>query len=75
MHSLTAAPSSSKDEILLSTLALPAQTGVERLPETYSEDDNYDNEEEILAVEDLDEDSSQSSDETADDWLPKRESG
>ncbi|XP_033470368.2 uncharacterized protein LOC117249090 [Epinephelus lanceolatus] len=75
LGTLSSAPSSSKDEILLSTLALPAQTGVERLPETYSEDDDYDNEEEILALEDLDEDSSQSSDETADDWLPKKESG
>lgn len=69
------APSSSEEDILLSTLALPAQTGMERFTEPFSEDDDYDNEEETLAVDDLEGDSSQSSDVTADDWLPKRESG
>lgn len=75
MPSSTAAPSSSEDDILLSTLALPAQTGVVRFIEPYSEDDDDDIEEETPALEDLEEDSSQSSDITADDSLPKRESG
>ncbi|XP_075967725.1 uncharacterized protein LOC142971027 isoform X2 [Anarhichas minor] len=75
LGSLSTAPSSSEEDILLSTLALPAQTGMERFTEPFSEDDDYDNEEETLAVDDLEGDSSQSSDVTADDWLPKRESG
>lgn len=75
MSSSTTAPSSSEEDLLLSTLALPAQTGVERFSEPYSEDDDYDNEEETLSLEDLEEDSSQSLGVTADDWLPKRESG
>ncbi|XP_070785407.1 zinc finger protein ZFMSA12A-like [Enoplosus armatus] len=72
---LSSAPSSSEEDILLSTLALPAQTGVERFSEPYSEDDDYDYEEETLVLEDLEEVSSQSSGVTADDWSPKRESG
>ncbi|XP_044042883.1 zinc finger protein 649-like [Siniperca chuatsi] len=75
LGTLSSAPYSSDEDILLSTLALPAQTGVDRFSEPYSEDDDYDNEEETLALEDLENDSSQSSDVTADDWLPKRESG
>ncbi|KAM6895952.1 uncharacterized protein PEZ65_021087 [Lycodopsis pacificus] len=75
LGSLSTAPSSSEEDILLSTLALPAQTGMERFTEPFSEDYDYDNEEETLAVDDLEGDSSQSSDVTADDWLPKRESG
>ncbi|XP_031715166.1 zinc finger protein 2-like isoform X1 [Anarrhichthys ocellatus] len=75
LGSLSTAPSSSEEDILLSTLALPAQTGMERFTEPFSEDDDYDNEEETLAVDDLEGDSSQSADVTADDWLPKRESG
>ena len=39
-------------------------------------DEDYDSEEEALALEDLEaEDLSPSSDVTADDWLPKKESG
>jgi len=68
------APSSSEDDILLSTLALPAQTGMERFTEPDSEDD-YDEDEGTLVLEDLEGDLTQSSDVTADDWLPKRESG
>ncbi|XP_074482141.1 uncharacterized protein LOC141762120 [Sebastes fasciatus] len=75
LGTLSTAPSSSEDDILLSTLALPAQTGVVRFIEPYSEDDDDDIEEETPALEDLEEDSSQSSDITADDSLPKRESG
>lgn len=41
----------------------------------YSGDDGYDNEEETLAIEDIDETSIQTSAVTADDWLPKKESG
>ncbi|KAM9334994.1 uncharacterized protein ABDE67_021529 [Symphorus nematophorus] len=73
---LSSAPSSCEEDIILSTLALPAPTGVDRFTEPVSEDEDYDNEEETLVLEDLEEDdSSQSSDATADDWLPKRESG
>ncbi|XP_028426709.1 zinc finger protein 567-like [Perca flavescens] len=72
---LSSAPSSSEGDIVLSTLALPARSGVERFTESYSEDDDYDNEEETLALEDLEEDSSRSSVGTADDLLPIRESG
>lgn len=75
MPSSTIAPSSSEEDILLSTLALPSQAGVDRFSEPFSEDDDYDNEEETPELEDLEEDSSQSSDVTANDWLPKRESG
>ncbi|KAG8005629.1 Zinc finger protein ZFMSA12A [Nibea albiflora] len=72
---LGSAPSSSEEDILLSTMIFPAPTGVERFTETYSDEDDYDNEEETLALEDLEEDSSQSLDVSADDWLPKRELG
>ncbi|XP_045927645.1 zinc finger protein 432-like isoform X1 [Micropterus dolomieu] len=75
LGTLSSAPSSSEEDILLSTLALPSQAGVDRFSEPFSEDDDYDNEEETLELEDLEEDSSQSSDVTANDWLPKRESG
>lgn len=37
--------------------------------------DDYDNEEETLAMEDLDETSRQTSDATAEDWLPQKEPG
>lgn len=73
--SSTTAPSSSEEDILLSTMALPAPTGEERFTEPYSDEDDYDNEEETLALEELEEDSSQSLDVNADDWLPKRELG
>lgn len=67
-----AAPPSSEEDLLLSTLALPASTGVERFTEPYSEDDSdYDNEEVTVALGDLEEDS----DVHAVDWLPKNESG
>ncbi len=73
--SFTTAPSSSTEDTLLSTLALPASPAVERFSESYSEEDDYDNEEETLVLADLEEDSSQSSDITVDDWLPKRKLG
>ncbi|XP_059182061.1 zinc finger and SCAN domain-containing protein 30-like [Centropristis striata] len=75
LGTLSSAPSSSEEDILLSTLALPAQTAVERFAEPYSEEEDYDNEEESLALEQLEEDSSQSSDAFVNHWLPKRESG
>lgn len=69
---LLAAPPSGEEDNLLSTLALPASTGVERFIEPYSGDDSdYDNEEVTVALEDLEDDS----DVRADDWLPKNESG
>ncbi|XP_044198923.1 putative zinc finger protein 286B isoform X2 [Thunnus albacares] len=66
---------SSDEEILLPTLALRAQTEVEKYTEPNSEDDDYDNEVERLVYEDLEEDSSQSSDVSTDDWSPKKKSG
>ncbi|KAF3859179.1 hypothetical protein F7725_021578 [Dissostichus mawsoni] len=75
MGTLGSAPSSSEEDILLSSLALPAHTAVERLSEAYSEEEDYDHEEETLTLEDLEEDLGQSSAVTAGDWLPKRESG
>lgn len=70
------APSSSGEDILLSTLALSSQSGVGKLTEPYREDDAYDSEEETMALEDLEGgDSSESSDVTTDNWLPKKESG
>ncbi|XP_034382185.1 zinc finger protein 878-like [Cyclopterus lumpus] len=75
LGNLSTSPSSSEHDSLLSTLALPAQTGMERFTEPDSEDDDYDHEEGNLVLEDLEGDLSQTSDVTADDWLPKRESG
>ncbi|CAJ1054869.1 zinc finger protein 2 homolog [Xyrichtys novacula] len=72
LGTLSSAPSSAEEDNLLSTLALPVQTSVERLIPSYSEDDDYDDEEQTLALGDLEEDSNQ---DVADDWLPKRESG
>ncbi|AWO98066.1 putative zinc finger protein 2 -like [Scophthalmus maximus] len=76
---LSSAPTSSEDDILLSTLALPSQTGVVRYMEPYDEEEeggDYDSEEETLALDDLQaEDCDQSSDASADDWSPKKESG
>ncbi|XP_060937244.1 zinc finger protein ZFP2-like isoform X2 [Limanda limanda] len=77
LGTISSAPTSSEEDIL--TLALPSQTVVASYTEAYNEegdDDDYDSEEETLALEDLEaEDSSPSSDVTADDWLPKKESG
>ncbi|KAK5848845.1 hypothetical protein PBY51_008533 [Eleginops maclovinus] len=75
MGTLGSAPPGSEEDILLSSLALPAHTAVERLSQAYSEEDDYDHEEETLTLEGLEEDLGQSSAVTADDWLPKRESG
>ncbi|XP_033930751.1 zinc finger protein 615-like [Pseudochaenichthys georgianus] len=76
MGTLGSAPSSSEEDILLSSLALPAHIAVEeRLSEAYSEEEDYDHEEETLTLEGLEEDLGQSSAVTAGDWLSKRESG
>nr|XP_046235101.1 zinc finger protein 2-like isoform X2 [Scatophagus argus] len=75
LGTLSSAPSGSEEDILLSSLALPVSTGADRFTEHYSGDDDYDNEEDTLTLEDLEENSSQSSDVTANDWLPKRASG
>ncbi|XP_041820143.1 zinc finger protein 773-like isoform X2 [Chelmon rostratus] len=75
LGTLSSAPSSSEEDILLSTLVLPVPTGMDRFSGSYSEGDDYDNEEETLALEELEEDLSQSSYITADEWLPKKESG
>ncbi|KAL6116802.1 uncharacterized protein ACO6RY_14744 [Pungitius sinensis] len=72
LGTLSTAPSSREDDILLSILALPAQTGMDRFNEPYSKYNDCDNEKETLALEDLEGESSQSSDITANE---KRESG
>lgn len=75
LGTLGSAVSSSEEDIILSTLALPSQTGVGKFIESYSAD-NYESEEEYVALKDLEEeDLNQSSDVIADDWLPKKESG
>ncbi|XP_029969462.1 histone-lysine N-methyltransferase PRDM9-like [Salarias fasciatus] len=66
------------EDIILSTLALPTQTAVERYTEPYSDDDDdedYDNEGESLVLQDSDEDSGQSLEATEEDWLPQKKSG
>ncbi|XP_030006801.1 zinc finger protein 436-like [Sphaeramia orbicularis] len=73
LGTLSSDPSSSENDIILSTLALPSP--VSKYTEPYSEDDNYDTEEESLALEDLGEDSNESPDITADDWLPTKRTG
>ncbi|XP_067346695.1 zinc finger protein 84-like isoform X2 [Channa argus] len=76
LGTLSSAPSSSEKDILLSTLALTYQTPVGRLTEPYIEEDGYNSEEEGMDLGDLQEENSgQSSDLTADDWLPKKKSG
>lgn len=57
----------------MSTLALPSQGGEERFIESYSRNNDYDNDEGMVALEDLEEASS--SDVSADDWVPKKMSG
>ncbi|XP_041636299.1 zinc finger protein 157-like isoform X2 [Cheilinus undulatus] len=70
LGTLSSDPSSCEEDNLLSTLALPMQTAVERLIEHYSEDDEYDHPgEQTLALEVLEEDIAIHA------WLPKRESG
>lgn len=75
VFSSATAPSSSEEDVLFSTLTLPGPNGVKKCTECYSDGNDYDNAEETLAIEDLEEESNQSSDGTADDWLPKKESG
>ncbi|XP_055367965.1 zinc finger protein 892-like isoform X2 [Betta splendens] len=69
LGTLSSGPSSDEDDTVLSTLALPFQTGVGKLIE-----DIYDSREETMALEDLEE-SNQSSDINEDDLLPKKKSG
>lgn len=71
----TPAPYSSTEDVFWSTLSLPGPNRVKKYTVYYSGNDDYDNEEETLAIEDLDKTSRQSSAVTADDWLPKKESG
>ncbi|KAM6962291.1 uncharacterized protein LKV04_021126 isoform 1-T1 [Tautogolabrus adspersus] len=70
LGTLSSDSSSSEEDNLLSTLALPVQTAVERLSEHYSEDDDYVSEEQTL--EELEEDSNK---DIADESLPKKETG
>ncbi|KAM9705407.1 uncharacterized protein ACNS7B_001665 isoform 2-T2 [Menidia menidia] len=70
--------SSNEEDIILSTLSLPSQTGVERYTKLFSDgnnDEDYDQDERNLALEGSAEDSSQSLDEASDDWVPKKKSG
>ncbi|XP_013766369.1 oocyte zinc finger protein XlCOF6-like isoform X1 [Pundamilia nyererei] len=71
---LSSARSSSEDDVILSTLALPSQTVAERFTEAYSQED-HDSEEQTPSLEGLEEESSQSFDVTANDWLPKKKPG
>lgn len=73
LSSLTAR-SSSEDDVILSTLALPSQTVAEGFTEAYSQED-HDSEEKTPSLEGLEEESSQSFDVTANDWLPKKKPG
>ncbi|KAG7222206.1 hypothetical protein INR49_016620, partial [Caranx melampygus] len=76
LGTLSTAPSSSEEDSLLSTLALPPQMTVGKFTEAYNEEDNdYDSEQEPLVLKFAEEeDSGQSSDVTTDDWLPKKKS-
>ncbi|KAM8908635.1 uncharacterized protein AB9W97_005877 isoform 2-T2 [Spinachia spinachia] len=65
LGTLSTAPSSREEDILLSILALPAQTGMDRFNDPYSKDDDCDNEEETLTLDHSEGESSQSSDITA----------
>lgn len=60
--------SSSEEDIILSTLALPFQAATERFIELYNDEDD----EGTSALEGSEEESCQSLDVTADDWLPKK---
>lgn len=71
--SVSAAPSCCMEDVILSTLALPALLTAEKYSEIDSDDG--DREEQMLALDEDEEDSSQSSDITADDWLPAKRSG
>ncbi|XP_076015055.1 uncharacterized protein LOC143007546 isoform X2 [Genypterus blacodes] len=74
VHTLSTAPLCCMEDVILSTLALPSLLREEKYSEMYSNDEDC--EERMLALEDSDEeDSSQSSDITADDWLPAKRSG
>ncbi|KAM9846058.1 uncharacterized protein ACBR49_011024 [Aulostomus maculatus] len=72
---LGSAPSGTSDEIILSTLALPTQTGTGKYIEPHAGDDDYDGDAQRLMFEDLGDDSGQSSDIRTDDWSPIQESG
>uniref|UniRef100_A0A096MFR5 C2H2-type domain-containing protein n=1 Tax=Poecilia formosa TaxID=48698 RepID=A0A096MFR5_POEFO len=64
---------STEEDVILSTLALSTQT--DQFSEDDEEDDDkFDSDEETLALEDLEEDSNQSLDDTSEDWVPKNKS-
>lgn len=66
---------SSYEDLLLPSLGLPGPNGVNECIESHCDDDEYDNEEDTIAMEDSEEDMSKSSDVAAGDWLPKIKSG
>ncbi|XP_041833544.1 zinc finger protein 436-like isoform X2 [Melanotaenia boesemani] len=75
MKTLSSAPSNNEEDVILSTLALPTHTAGERFGELHSEgddEDEYESNEGSLALENLEEDSSQSSDVASADWVPKK---
>lgn len=61
--------------MLLPALGLPGPNGVSKCTESHCDDDEYDNEEDTIAMEGSQEDMSISSDVTAGGWLPKIKSG
>ncbi|KAM4614640.1 uncharacterized protein ACJ7VT_009907 [Polymixia lowei] len=75
LGTLSTSPSCSKKDTILTTLALLPEVGEEKYSELYSEDGDYDHEEERLTVDSEDEDLSQSSNVASDEWLPTRKSG
>lgn len=66
---------SSHEDLLLPSLVLPGPNGVNKCTESHCDNDEYDSEEDTIAMEDSEEDMSKSSDVTAGDWLPKIKSG
>ncbi|XP_072233723.1 uncharacterized protein [Leuresthes tenuis] len=80
LKTLSSVQLNSEEDIILSTLALPTQTGAERYTELFSntddeDDEEFDRDEGKLSPEDLEEDSSQSLDDASDDWVLKKKSG
>ncbi|XP_058481261.1 zinc finger protein 883-like [Solea solea] len=72
LGTLTTAPTSSEEDVLLSTLIFPPHTGVGRFTEVYNEGDDQDSEKDNLASEDLEVEDINS---TTADWLPRKKPG
>ncbi|MED6246544.1 hypothetical protein ATANTOWER_019539 [Ataeniobius toweri] len=74
LGTLSSASSSTEEDVILSTLALSTQTD-QFSEEDEDDDDKFESDEDPLALEDLEEDSNQSLDDTSEDWVPKNKSG